>query len=237
MSLTLPRSKNALAFALALALAAVALFSSIAPTGARAEDYEIRVIKNKYFTKRFRLQLDINAGGVMNQSFHNSYLGIAGLGFHFSESFGLHAEGGYSFVDNKDECDLLGRDFNINPLINEVQTIYGGYVSYTPIYGKYQLGSGDVLYFDWFFTAGGGLAANRERQGGCGGEEVTPGTDVWETTPQFNVGTGQRYFLGKSTAFIWNVRVLVFQPAAEGKNIIDDGIKNVILSLGLGYFL
>lgn len=240
MSLTSPRTRNALAFAQALVLAAIALLSALAPSSARAEDfkdYEIRVIKNKFFTKRFRLQLDVSGGAVMNQSFHNSYLASAGLGFHFSESFGLHAEGAYSFVDNKDECDLLGRDFNINPLINEIQTYYGGYLSYTPIYGKYQLGSGDVLYFDWFFTGGAGLAANRERQGGCGGEEVEPGTDVWKTTLQFNLGTGQRYFLGKNTAFIWNVRLLVFQPAKDGASIIADGINNVILSLGLGYFL
>ena len=86
------------------------------------DGYEIRVIKEKYFTKRFRLELDIAAGGVMNQSFHNSYIAMGALGFHFSESFGLHAEGGYAYNDNKDECDLLGKDFNINPLINEIQT-------------------------------------------------------------------------------------------------------------------
>jgi outer membrane beta-barrel protein len=205
-------------------------------------DYEIRVIKNKFFTKKYRLEVDVGLGGVMNQSFHYSYLAMAGIGFHLSETFGLHAEGGYALNQNKEACDLLGKDFQINPLINEMQTYYGAYLSYTPIYGKYQLGSGDVLYFDWFFSAGGGLAAVRQRQGGCGGEEIEENTEAWATNPQFNIGTGQRYFLGTNTALIWTLRMLMFQPApAPGSeaqpSLLGDGIQNVILSLGLGYFL
>jgi outer membrane beta-barrel protein len=200
------------------------------------KDYEIRVIKNKYFTKRFRLELDIGAGGVMNQSFHNSYLAQGGLGFHFSETVGLHLEGAFSFNRNKYECEELGsQSFLISPVLNEMDNFYGGYLTYTPVYGKYQLGSGDVLYFDWFFSVGGGLATNNEREGGCG--DIEPIVKASGATPQVNLGTGQRYFVSTNTAVIWNLRFLMYQAAGEGKTFIADGVKNVILSLGIGYFL
>ena len=218
----------------------IAVLSCFACLQGRAEegqfkDYDIRVIKNKYFTKRYRLELDVNVGGVMNQSFHNSYVVGAGLGFHFSEQIGVHAEFGYVINQSKSECELLGsKDFRISPKINEVNSFYGGYLSYTPIYGKYQLGSGDVLYFDWFFTAGAGLVNNAERKGGCGEEELiaTRGSN-----PQLSIGTGQRFFLGTDVALIWNLRLLAFKPVSEGDVAIGDWVQNVILNLGIGYFL
>jgi outer membrane beta-barrel protein len=223
-------------------LVALCVMSSTISLNARAEegqfkDYDIRVIKNKYFTKRFRLELDLNAGGVMNQSFHNSYVLGAGLGFHFTEQIGLHAEFGYVLNQNKNECEVLGSsDFKISPKINEVQSLYGGYFSYTPIYGKYQLSSGDVLYFDWFFSLGGGLANNSFREGGCGSEALE--VSFSGSKPQVNVGTGQRFFLGTDLAFIWNLRLLMYQPAQPGGALFGDrGVQSVVLSVGIGYFL
>jgi outer membrane beta-barrel protein len=201
------------------------------------EDTEVRVIKNKFFTKRFRLELDLNAGGVMNQAFHNSYIINAGLGFHFTESIGLHAEYNYVLNQNKTECEILGSsDFEISPIIREVQNFFGGYLSYTPIYGKYQLSGGNVVYFDWFFAAGGGLAANWQREGGCGAKEAEITNQG--STPQVNIGTGQRYFLSKDLALIWNLKFMSFQPAAEGGQLLgSNSAQNVILTLGIGYFL
>ena len=202
------------------------------------ENSEIRVIKNKFFTKRFRVELSAGLGAVMNQSFHNSYLLEGGLGFHFTETIGLHLEGSYFLNQNKYECEALGgEEFRISPKINEASTAFGAALSYTPIYGKYQLTSGDVLYFDWFFAGGGGLISNRERQGGCGKEELL--VLASSSTPQVNIGTGQRYFVGKDVAVIWKLKLLAFAPAAEdGKSsLTENGVQNVILSLGVGYFL
>jgi outer membrane beta-barrel protein len=224
----------------------------LTPWSAKAEQFEgheIRVIKNKFFTKRMRLELGVGLGGSMNQSFHNSYLFQGNLGFHFSEQFGLHGEYTYSYTRNKSECETLGSDkFLIAPVLNVLDSSYGGYLSYTPIYGKYQLGSGDVLYFDWFFLAGAGLATNRVLEGGVPDSKGDDGQDLGcgklETKVtasgsnlQVNFGTGQRYFLSESLAFVWNLKFLMYQPAEEGKTLIGDGVKNVILTLGVGYFL
>jgi outer membrane beta-barrel protein len=199
------------------------------------KEYEIRVIKNKPFQKRFRLELGADLGAIMNQSFIYSYLGGAHMAFHFTEGIGIQAEGKYAVNANKSDCNTLGKDFGINPLIDELNYYFGGALVLTPIYGKYQLSTGDVLYFDWFFRLGGGLAGNREREGGCGGQKEVINSSA--SGLQLNVGTGQRFFIDKNLALVWNVRMLMFQPSKPGSSIFGDGINNVELSTGIGYFL
>jgi outer membrane beta-barrel protein len=216
------------------------IFAFLGFSGANAaeeqfKEYEIRVIKNKPFQKRFRFELGADLGAIMNQSFVYGYLGGAYLGFNFSESIALQGEGKFAFNANKSDCNTLGKDFGINPVIEEVQNYYGVSAVATPIYGKYQLATGDVLYFDWFFRLGAGLAGNQEREGGCGGQKENINSKA--STLQFNVGTGQRFFIDENLALVWNVRLMRFQPSRPGSSLISEGIDNVELSTGIGYFL
>jgi outer membrane beta-barrel protein len=195
-------------------------------------NFEIRVIRPKYFQKSVRLEIGANVGAVMNKSFTYTYLPAAKLGLHMTEWLELFGEGAAGITINKSDCTELGTKFNIEPIVDEVELLAGGGVALTPIYGKYQLSSGEVVYFDWFLTAGGGMANMKKREQGC--KPPVKGDVVRQSTPyskiHFNFGTGQRYFLNKTTALNWGLRFFMIP------NTVDSINENVTLSFGSSYY-
>lgn len=215
------------------------------------KDVEVRVIKNKSFQKRMRLEAGANMGAIMNKSFVYTYIGSLSLGFHITESFGVFGEGGYAFTANKADCTTLGDRFLIEPIISQLNWLAGGGLSYTPIYGKYQLASGDVIYYDWYFTGGGGIAGVKMRGlSGVNKSETScipaakknpaPGAlqqlDPVRSTTQLSFMTGQRIFVDKNLSVNWNLRWMVVQPPVAGATLAN-GESNMILAFGVGYFL
>ena len=220
----------------------LAMFSFALPcVQARAEeqfkDVEIRVIKQKFFQKRMRLELGLNAGAIMNKSFIYTFMGGGDLAFHFSESISVFGEGYYGYTRNKGDCDIIGKTFKIGPVVEQINFFAGAGLNITPIYGKYQLPNGDVIYFDWFFTGGGGIANMRSSEINCLPDDSKAA--LAETQTQFNFGTGQRYFIDKNLALVWQIRDIItvdpkkFDPKKTGSTLTS----NLFVTLGLGYFL
>lgn len=209
------------------------------------EDSEIRVIKNKYFEKSMRLELSAGLASVMNQAFLYTYLGGVNVGFHFTEQFGVQGEAYLGQTVRKGDCDTLGTSFRIDPVVQEIKNYFGGAVSYTPIYGKFQMASGRVIYFDWFFEAGAGISRIRSGGVGCAaGGSSSEEVPVEGSALSVLGSTGQRIFLNENVSFNWRVRLM----RAEG--IRNDGANNakksglgadaqnyVLLNLGVSYFL
>ena len=200
------------------------------------QDTEIRVIKNKSFQKRLRFELGLDMGAVVNQSFFYTYLAAAHLGFHITESWAIAAEGGVGITRNKADCDNLGKTFKIEPISAPLDHYAGASLAYTPIYGKYQMSSGDVLYFDTFISAGGGIAGIMHQDFSCAavpeGKENTK--SIYSTT-QVNFAVGQRLSMTKNLALLWQVKLLYAPTSAE--HTLFEESPNVALSLGVGYFL
>jgi outer membrane beta-barrel protein len=236
---------------LTIATLVVLLFASGAKAQEQFKDTEIRVIKNKAFQKSLRLEIGANGALIMNKSFVYTPMGGAQLGFHITESLGLFGEGMAATTFKDTDCEELGNKFQINPIIEDITFLAGGGVSYTPIYGKFQMESGEVLYFDTFFTLGGGIAGYKRDEAFCY-KDVTQSPS---TTPdedkapekgnqlQINVGMGQRYFFGKHISYNWSLRYMTVQkpvsPSAEGQggNLLSDGLVNIFLMLGVSYYL
>lgn len=195
-------------------------------------NFEIRVIRTKYFQKSTRFEIGASVGAVMNSSFTYTYLPTAKLGLHALEWLEIFGEGAAGITINKSSCTDLGTKFNIEPIVDEIGSILGGGLALTPIYGKYQLSGGDVVYFDWYFTGGGGVAAMRNRKQGCkplgpNEQSVLP----TEYNPsQFFAGTGQRYFLSKNSALNWGLRFFFIPGINGGMN------TSITLSAGAGYY-
>lgn len=214
-------------------VAAGGVLPSGAARGQDFKEFEIRVIRNKYFVKSSRLEVSGNISAVMNKPFVYTYMGGATLGYHLFESLALYGEGNVGFTLNKADCSTLGETFAIEPIVWLMGWWAGAGLNYTPIYGKYQLASGDVVYFDWFFNAGGGMAGVRARQNSCNPDEANAEQPL-QASPQFNFGTGQRFFLSKNAALNWNLRFAGFARTAE----TDKGFEpNVLLMVGMSYFL
>lgn len=197
------------------------------------KDVEVRVIRRKFFQKSVRVELGANLGVIMNSSFTYSILPTAKLGVHLTEWLELYGEGTAGFTINKADCTELGSKFNIEPVVDEVGLLAGGGAAITPIYGKYQLDSGDVIYFDWFLNGGAGMASMKNRKQGC--KPLAPNELVIQPTSYskvgFNFGTGQRYFLNQTTSLNWGLKLYMIPGYVGGMN------QSVTLSAGAGYYL
>ena len=85
------------------------------------KDYEIRVIRPRYFTKAKRFELGSQALVVMNQTFIYTYLLSGILTYHFNESMALELSGAYGFSVDKDDKRVLKEDFAIRTAILRTQ--------------------------------------------------------------------------------------------------------------------
>jgi outer membrane beta-barrel protein len=192
------------------------------------KDVEVRVIRQKYFQKSSRIELAASYNAVMNQPFIFTSLGSMQLGYHVNEQVGLFGEGGAGLTNKKADCELLGEKFRIEPLVRYIKNWYGGGVNYTPVYGKYQLSSGDVLYFDWYFGLEVGQAILTAGNIQCDPEATQEIENP--TVIQTTFSTGQRYFISKEAAAVWNIKFMTVDPAGDYQS-------NILLSLGMSYFL
>jgi outer membrane beta-barrel protein len=225
--------------------------NALAQSSGEFENYEIRVIRPRYFTKTGRMELGGQMSIVMNQTFIYTYLATGILNYHFSEMWSLELGGAFGFSVPKEDMRLLDSEFDIQTQILRTQYIFSGGVLWTPIYGKYQLSTGRVLYFDTFLSAGAGMTGveyiydhcpDRERlsDGSFTAERPAAQTKGY---PTFAIGIGQRFFLSRSLALRWDVRDHFFSyneadgacdPAnAEGASNLH---QNVTMQLGASHF-
>lgn len=235
------------AYFLALLALAVVAFQSVEAHAQSSEKTEIRVIRNKFFEKSMRLELGAGLGVIVNQSFLYTYLGGLNLGFHLTEQIALMGEAYFGQTYRKDDCEVLGTNFGIDPLVQEVQSYFGGAIDYTPIYGKFQLASGRVVYFDFFLEAGMGVSGNQSGGLGCspgGLDSAGQSATASAYALAVNGAMGQRIFVNTRMSVNWRVRFMRAErvlASANGDGAdttgIIDGENFVMLNLGVSYFL
>ena len=175
-------------------------------------EYEIRVIRPKYFIKRNKMELGVQLSLVMNNSF--VYTGMANItaGFHFNESLGIEVGGSIGASIDKDDKDTLLNTFLIRTDIK--RTFYNALAAlmYTPAYGKIQLPKGRLIYFDTFISAGGGMTGiNWKYSDFCSQDDSasagkTVKADTIGSYPGFVAGVGQRIFYSRTDAFRWDLK-------------------------------
>ena len=237
------------------ALAALLIFatggSAVADIG-RFDGYEIRVIRPRYMTKRNRIELGGEGLLIMNQSFIYTLLLSGILDYHFSEMMAIELGVAYGFSIDKEDKRILQDDFQINTQILRTQYIANGGLLWTPIYGKTQLPSGQVVYFDSFVTAQAGLTGINYTYEQCvtppSGSAASANNPTVKPAPQTKgyptgiFGVGQKYFLSQDFGLRWDVRDYVFQyEKADGSCTPDvpvgkDIHNNITLQLGASTF-
>ena len=216
------------------------------------KDVEIRVIRPKFFTKTKRLETGAQLSVVMNQSFIYTYLATGLLDYHFSEQWAAEGAFAMGFSIDKDDKRSLKSNFKIQTQILRTQYFMEGGALYTPVYGKYQLDSGKLIYLDMFFSAGVGMTGinylydhcPKPSEVGQGNIAPDPPAPTTKSYPTFYGGLGQRIFMDKKLSLRWDVRAHMF-----GYNLADSSCDpefatggtnnqtNITLQLGAGYFL
>ncbi len=208
---------------LVAALVLCCVFSSFAEVveASRFDSYEIRSIRRKYMSKNGRTEVGGQGTLIMNQPFIYTLLVSGILDYHFSEMMALEIGAAYGFSLDKDDKRILDDEFDIKTQILRTQYIFNGGILWTPVYGKTQLPSGRLLYFDSFLHTSVGMTGVEYDYEQC----IEPPSDTTgaveeDATVQpapatfsymtFLIGIGQKFFTDKNTSFRWDVREHAF---------------------------
>ena len=210
--------------------------------------YDVRVIRPRFFTKARRAEFGGQLSVVMNQTFIYTYLMTGILNYHFTEALGIELDGSFGFSLDKEDKTLLKSSFNISTQIQRTQYQFLGSLVWTPLYGKYQLASGKLIYFDTFLVGGGGMTGIDYQYDHC--QTSSSGTTV--TPPAANtkgyfggiIGIGQRFFIDKNTSLRFEVRDNIFSVnerdgSCDPEYAADKAtaINNVTMQVGASRFL
>ncbi len=205
------------------------------------KEFEIRVIRPRYFIKRHRFELGIQAAAIVNQTFYYTYLATAIVGFHFSEQFSLELLGAYGYSQAKEDQAILQDDFDIKTEYTPTQLFYGASFLWTPMYGKYQLRNGRLIYFDTFLSAGGGMIGILEKYDYCQANQERSSQVV--SYPYFEFGIGQRFFISRDDSIRWDIKSpMYFSNTADSSCVAGSAgqsffNQNINLQLGYSRFL
>lgn len=204
--------------------------------------YEVRVIRPRYFIKDDKLELTGGTSVVMNQSFIYSLLVNGILAWHFSETLAVEAQVSYGGSFDKREKRILADDFAIHTVLLRTESLASTRLLWTPSYGKYHLGTSQVVYFDTYLTAGVGTTGIRYQFDHCEGA-AADAPSKRRQYPTFVLGLGQRHFIDKQTSFRISGELQRFAYDLADGACEPDALKslqshdNVILSLGWSKFL
>ena len=162
-------------------------------------DVKIRIVRPRYFTKRFKLEFSALGAVLTNDPYMYSFLAIGDINFHFNEWLGLEISGGYGTSIKKAATENLDNTFFIN-ITDQLEVTYlsSASILITPMYGKYQISSGRLVYFDTYLSLGGGITGVTYRYEHCN----TKRSAEIKNYPTVNFGVGQRYLLIEEVVLI-----------------------------------
>ena len=222
----------------------------------RFKDTEIRVIRPRYFTKAKRFELGAGMNMVMNEAFIYTFLATGLATYHFTETWSIEAMGSFGFSFDKNDKRILFDEFDIRTEIIRTSYQAEAMIQYTPLYGKWQFGSGRLIYFDSFIEVGGGMTGvSWQYSDFCESPDPElspdaepPPPDKIGSYPTVVGGLGQRYFVSKDLSYRWDFKYHTFfyndidsecAPETileEGGVGIDTSHSTITIQLGLSKY-
>ncbi|MFZ3228695.1 MAG: outer membrane beta-barrel domain-containing protein [Pseudobdellovibrio sp.] len=189
---------------------------------------EISVIQKKYLPKTERFQLFGGAGMTTNSPWFLN-LGVKlGLGYYFTESFGIEVTGLFLSNSEREVSKEIRENNGLQPekFVN-TKSYMGADFVWAPIYGKLSMLNKSIIPFDMYFSAGGGTSSTNSLEG---------------SVPTLHVGVGQIFAINKAMAFRWDYSWTSFQatPVADSSTANANPSKNsyndLILTAGFSFF-
>lgn len=227
--------------ALLLLLGATSLFAAEeAPKNAQ-DEYEKSIeaiVRQKHFFKAGRFELGGTGGVMPYDSLINHYMLGGRLTWHFADHYGwemVDVQLGIAQVTNF--TTGLVQDKGISNLQTvKLKNMVGTNFLLSPVYGKIRFFGRQVLYFDIYVAAGGGLANtdvllfSSPGIGQAGVESVVK--SGWD--PMFNFGFGIKVFLNDAMGLSIDMRDYVVASQVYGKTSLK---SNFSVMAGLSFFL
>lgn len=178
-------------------------------------DVEVRAIRPRFFSKAKRIEIGSQAMFVVNRSFIYAYMLSLNLDYHFNEAWAIEGSIAFGGTQAKEDEIVLKENFDITTQILEPRGSQDIGVLWSPMYGKYQLSDGDVVYYDTFMAAGVGFVEAEYLYEHCAtSTKEAPASQTFSYTAM-NLGFGQRLFLDRSYTFRWDLRDRIFTTNAK----------------------
>lgn len=189
--------------------------TAYAQTNDRFRDFEIRVIRPKFFIKSMRFEVAAQLGAIFNHAFIYTYNASLTTTFHLNEFLAFEANGNWGLSLERQAKINLKNTFQINTIIHRTQHILTGALVWTPVYGKFQTFSKNLIYFDIFFAGGGGITGIDYQYDHC--QRSTQSSQTISQSQVVNYPTlfpalGGKIFLNKNTALRTDLSWLFYYP-------------------------
>ena len=187
----------------------------------RFEGFEIRVIRPKYLTKTFKIEVGAQAITIFTDTFIYTVLMSLNSSFHLSESIAVELSGAYGLSFFNSSKKQLERTFNIDPLVTRANQMHLGSLVWTPIYGKFQSLGDNLVYFDTFLSLGGGAVGISYLYEHCSSRAASDGQQVKKRSSKFYPAVagslGQKFYISKKTSFRWDLGYSMYwQKLSDG---------------------
>ena len=223
-------------------------FNSISIFASEFKDFEIRIIRPRFFNKTGKFELGLQTSAITDQTFVYTYMMSGSISYNLNEVFGLEVNAGYGISIDKEDKDLLDQGFDIMTVIHRTESSFQSYLTWNPMYGKYQLESGRLIYFDTFLALGGGFTGILYEYDHCKLKIESQSVFLQQNQsflyPSISYGVGQRFYLDKKSSLRWDLRQTYFNvdvghAACDGVTTEGDtvALKNTILQIGYSIFL
>jgi outer membrane beta-barrel protein len=209
------------------------------------DNLEVRVIRPRFVEKKGRFAIGTQVSTLLNQDFVDIILFSGHVQYHIFHSLAFELNGSYGIVLKTTDYNILSDNlYNVSVEKYSPNILLGGGFNWSPFYGKFQIFSESLLYFDTFFSIEGGVTGVELSYDHC--PSGTKDIDLFPSqyfAPSGRVGIGQHFFFDKHHAVRWDFKYnfyimdigqLACRVEKETKETI---VSNFILKLGYSFFL
>jgi outer membrane beta-barrel protein len=194
------------------------------------------VVRNKYFYKAGRIEIGGTAGAMPYDSLVNHYMLGGKATWHLSDHYGweiLDAQLAFPAVTGY-TSDLVKAKGISNLQTSKLNMILTTNLLVSPIYGKIRFFGSQVLYFDFYFSGGPGVARTETiKLSNSGGTAVTSSVRTG-FEPAFDFGLGFKIFMNNAMGLMVDFRDYVTYTEVYGKKALK---SNFSVFAGLSFFL
>lgn len=184
----------------------------------------VKAVPRKPMLKRMRLEISPYASVSLNDAFFYHLAAGGSVVFYPNDSFGIGVGADYLWLHAKTPNEAVVRETQQSVFAEFEQPRLFAHLDFywVPLYGKVSLFDDNIIHFDTFLVAGGGVAS------ALGGE----------FPPAVNVGVGQRYVLNDWLALRLEARDHLFVASQQVNDLPRSDIQNFLMfQLGVSIFV
>ena len=202
---------------------------------------DLNVVQNRVYTKAWKFNFEAMGGPFSGDPFVNSWVYGAQLGYNFGEYLGFHAmywkiassfNSAYTTLVN---ATTTSSSPGYGSNSNQMQSMVGGEMSWSLLYGKLSLLGKAIIHFDLFVIAGGGIL--KANTGATQGEQSFSTFSYWP-------GIGQQFYVTPWMALRADYRMMIYgedvvesnQPATMGNVLSHKTTYAPTFTVGLNFF-